>query len=180
MKVIDADLPGVRIIEPQVFHDERGFFLESFQAERYRAEAGITLAFVQDNRSRSRRGVLRGLHAQRRHPQGKLVEVVRGEIFDVALAIDPDSADFGRWFSTRLSDANGRQLWIPPGYAHGFLVLSETADVVYKCTDFYHPGDEIGVIWNDPLAAIDWPSTDPTVSAKDAALPTLAELRGQS
>lgn len=176
MNVVEGDLPGVLIVTPRRFVDERGFLQESFQAERYRA-AGINHDFVQDVRSRSTRGVLRGLHAQKRHPQGKLVEVVRGEIFDVVLDIDPMSPQFGKWFAARLSEENGAQMWIPPGYAHGFLVLSEVADVVYKCTDYYHPEDEIGVIWNDPVAAIDWPMTAPIVSAKDRALPTLATRR---
>lgn len=177
MNVTPADLPGVLVIEPRMFEDDRGRFLESFQARRYRDEAGIELLFVQDNVSRSHHGVLRGLHAQRTHPQGKLVQVIRGEIFDVAADIDPASPSFGRWSGTLLSDADARQLWIPPGYAHGFLVLSEVADVVYKCTDYYRADDEVGVIWNDADLAIEWPIIDPLVSAKDRALPTLAQLR---
>jgi dTDP-4-dehydrorhamnose 3,5-epimerase len=176
VKVIETRLPGVRIIEPRVFGDERGFFQETFQVERYRSEAGIDLAFVQDNHSRSTRGVLRGLHAQRRHPQGKLVRVARGEVFDVAVDIDPGSATFGQWVGTVLSDANARQLWIPPGYAHGFVVLSELADFEYKCTDFYHPDDEIGVVWNDSDIGIDWPIAEPLVSDKDRRLPSLRNL----
>ena len=176
MKVTSTDLPGVLIIEPQAFGDDRGFFLEAFQAERYRQEAGISLAFVQDNHSRSRRGVLRGLHAQRQHPQGKLVRVARGETFDVAADIDPRSPTFGRWVGATLSDANHRQLWIPPGYAHGFVVVSEIADVEYKCTDYYDAQSEIGVIWNDPDLAIRWPLDDPTLSEKDKRLPALAKL----
>ncbi len=177
MVIVETKLSGVLIVEPDVFSDERGFFLETFQAQRYREEAGIDLAFVQDNHSRSRRGVLRGLHAQRRHPQGKLVRVARGEVFDVAVDIDPASANFGRWEGVVLSDTNARQLWIPPGYAHGFVVISEVADFEYKCTDYYHPDDEIGAVWNDPTAAIDWPIAAPIVSEKDQALPTLSELR---
>ncbi len=177
MKVTRTALPGVVIIEPTVHGDERGFFVETFQAERYRELAGIELPFVQDNHSRSRRGVLRGLHAQKTHPQGKLVRVARGEVFDVAVDIDPASPNFGRWVGMLLSDRNHHQAWIPPGYAHGFVVLSDTADFEYKCTDFYHPDDEIGVVWNDPDIAIEWPLTDTIVSAKDAALPTLASLR---
>jgi dTDP-4-dehydrorhamnose 3,5-epimerase len=176
MKVSTTDLPGVLVIEPRAIGDDRGFFLESFQAERYRREAGIALDFVQDNHSRSRRGVLRGLHAQRPHAQGKLVRVARGETFDVAADIDPRSPTFGRWFGTTLSDANHRQLWIPPGYAHGFVVLSEIADVEYKCTDYYYAEEEIGVVWNDPDLAIRWPIRDPILSEKDERLPTLAEL----
>ncbi len=177
MNVIRTALPGVVIIEPTVHGDERGFFVETFQAERYRELAGIDLPFVQDNHSRSRRGVLRGLHAQRHHPQGKLVRVARGEVFDVAVDINPASQNFGRWVGMLLSDRNHRQAWIPPGYAHGFVVLSETADFEYKCTDFYHPDDEIGVVWNDPDIGIEWPLIETVVSAKDAALPTLASLR---
>lgn len=177
MNIVQTDLPGVTIVEARVFHDERGFFLESFQVDRYREVVGIDLPFVQDNRSRSHLGVLRGLHAQSKHPQGKLVEAVRGEIFDVAIDIDPSSPHFGRWTGVVLSETNARQLWIPPGYAHGFVVLSEVADVAYKCTDFYHADDEIGLVWDDPDAAIDWPIQKPIVSSKDQALPTLARIQ---
>ena len=176
MKVIETALPGVLILEPKVHGDERGFFLESFQRERY-AEAGISHTFVQDNHSRSGQGVLRGLHAQRRFPQGKLVRVARGEVFDVAVDIDPGSPLFGRWVGVTLSDQNHRQFWVPPGYAHGFVVLSQVADFEYKCTDYYHPDDEIGLLWNDPDVDIDWPITDPVLSEKDAALPTLRALK---
>jgi dTDP-4-dehydrorhamnose 3,5-epimerase len=167
----------VLVIEPNIYGDERGFFVETFQVGRYRDLAGIDLPFVQDNHSRSRYGVLRGMHAQRNHPQGKLVRVARGEVFDVALDIDPESPTFGQWAGATLSDKNGHQMWIPPGYAHGFVVLSDVADFEYKCTDYYHPDDEFGVIWNDPDAAIAWPIDDPILSDKDTALPTLAELR---
>ncbi len=177
MKVVETALPGVLIIEPTVHGDGRGFFLETFHAERYRREAGIELPFVQDNHSRSGRGVLRGLHAQRRHPQGKLVRVTQGEVFDVAVDIRTGSATFGRWAGATLSDGNHRQLWVPPGFAHGFVVLSETADFVYRCTDYYHPEDEIGVRWDDPELAIDWPVSAPLLSAKDQMLPTLGQLR---
>jgi dTDP-4-dehydrorhamnose 3,5-epimerase len=177
VKITLTELPGVVVIEPKVFGDERGFFLETFQAERYAALAGISLKFVQDNHSRSRRGVLRGLHAQKQQPQGKLVRAARGEIFDVAADIDPRSPTFGRWVGVTLSDTNHRQLWIPPGYAHGFVVLSEIADFEYKCTDYYHPQSETGVIWNDRDLAIDWPIAEPTLSEKDKRLPTLASLR---
>jgi dTDP-4-dehydrorhamnose 3,5-epimerase len=177
VKVIETSLPGVLIIEPRVHGDDRGFFVETFQAERYTREIGVALPFVQDNHSRSVRGVLRGLHLQRRHAQGKLVRVARGEVFDVAVDIDPKSGTFGRWVGATLSDFNHRQLWIPPGYAHGFLVLSELADFEYKCTDYYHPEDEIGVIWNDPDIGITWPLDNPTLSAKDLALPALRDLR---
>jgi len=177
MKVTETALAGVRIIEPRVFGDARGFFLETFQAERYRQEAGIELPFVQDNHSRSRRGVLRGLHSQSTNPQGKLVRVARGEVFDVAVDIDPASDTFGRWVGVTLSDSNHLQLWIPPGYAHGFLVLSETADFEYKCTDYYNVNAETGVLWNDPELGIDWPIKDPQLSRKDEALPSLAQIR---
>lgn len=176
LNVIETELDGVLLIEPRTFHDSRGFFIETFQKERYADLAGISLPFVQDNHSRSTRGVLRGLHAQKRYPQGKLVRVARGEVFDVAVDIRPSSRTFGRWVGAILSDENHRQLWIPPGYAHGFLVLSEVADFEYKCTELYHSDDEIGVIWNDPQLGIEWPITDPIVSSKDAQLPTLAML----
>ena len=176
MKVTETDLPGVVIIEPRVFGDSRGFFLETFQAERYGARAGIVSRFVQDNHSRSTRGVLRGLHVQKRRPQGKLVRTARGEIFDVVADVDPRSATFGRWVGVTLSDANHHQLWIPPGYAHGFVVTSDVADFEYKCTDYYDSQAETGVIWNDPDLAIAWPIDDPTLSEKDKRLPTLAQL----
>lgn len=177
MKVTSTALPGVLLIEPAVHGDERGFFVETFQAERYRTMAGISLTFIQDNHSRSRRGVLRGLHLQKARPQGKLVRAARGEVFDVAADIDPASATFGRWVGAVLSEKNQHQLWIPPGYAHGFLVLSEVADFEYKCTDYYDPKSEAGVVWNDPQLGIDWPIAAPTLSARDRALPTLAELQ---
>jgi dTDP-4-dehydrorhamnose 3,5-epimerase len=176
LNVIQTALDGVLVIEPRSYRDARGFFLETFHLDRYAQLAGITLPFVQDNHSRSTRGVLRGLHAQKHHPQGKLVRVTRGEVFDVAVDIQPTSRTFGRWVGVFLSDENHRQLWIPPGYAHGFLVLSDVADFEYKCTDVYHADDETGVIWNDPEIGIDWPLTDPIISDKDAKLPTLAAL----
>lgn len=177
MQVIETKLPGVVIIEPKVFGDQRGFFLETFQAERYRDEAGITLPFVQDNHSRSSYGVLRGLHFQINKPQGKLVRVVRGEVLDVAVDINPDSPTYGKYEAVILSEDNHRQFWVPPGYAHGFVVLSEIADFEYKCTDFYDPSDEGGVLWSDPEIAIDWRVDNPRLSDKDAVLPTLAQLR---
>ena len=177
MKVTVTELPGVLLIEPDVYRDDRGFFVETFQVQRYLADAGIGLQFVQDNHSRSRRGVLRGLHMQTVRPQGKLVRVARGEVFDVAADIDPESATYGRWAGAILSDTNQHQLWIPPGYVHGYLVLSDVADFEYKCTDYYAPKSEAGVIWNDPELRIEWPITEPTLSAKDSRLPTLAELR---
>jgi dTDP-4-dehydrorhamnose 3,5-epimerase len=179
LKVIETRLPGVLIIEPRVFGDSRGFFVETFQVERYRA-AGITLPFVQDNHSRSSRGVLRGLHAQKPHAQGKLVRVASGTVFDVAVDIDPRSATFGQWVGVELSDSNARQMWIPPGYAHGFQVVSETADCEYKCTDLYHPEAEIGVLWNDPDLGIEWPVANPQLSPKDLKLPSLAEIRARA
>ena len=177
MKVTSTELPGVLLIAPDLYGDERGFFVETFQVQRYLAAAGIEPSFVQDNHSRSRRGVLRGLHFQRARPQGKLVRVARGEVFDVAADIEPKSPTFGRWVGAVLSDGNHHQHWIPPGYAHGFLVLSEVADFEYKCTDYYDPKSEAGVVWNDPDLRIAWPIADPTLSAKDLRLPTLAELR---
>ncbi|TBW39366.1 dTDP-4-dehydrorhamnose 3,5-epimerase [Azotobacter chroococcum] len=179
MKVIETALPGVLIIEPKVFGDHRGFFLETFQVERYR-EAGINLPFVQDNHSRSQHGVLRGLHFQRSRPQGKLVSVGRGAVYDVAVDINPQSPTCGRFVGVELNDENHRQLWIPPGYAHGFCVLSEVADFQYKCTELYFPADEGGLIWNDPDVNIPWPLEAPQLSAKDQANPTLRELLGKS
>ncbi|MDT3719823.1 dTDP-4-dehydrorhamnose 3,5-epimerase [Pseudomonas oryzihabitans] len=176
MQVFETAIPDVKLIEPKVFGDDRGFFLESFQAERYAEQAGITLPFVQDNHSRSARNVLRGLHFQRNKPQGKLVRVVRGEVLDVAVDIRRGSPTFGNVVAEILSEENKRQLWIPPGLAHGFVVLSETADFEYKCTDYYDPSDEGSLIWNDPDLNIDWRVTDPILSAKDAQGLRLAEL----
>lgn len=178
MRTIETALPGVLIIEPKVFGDHRGFFIETFQVERYR-EVGIALPFVQDNHSRSPRGVLRGLHFQRTRPQGKLVSVSRGAVYDVAVDIDPQSPTCGRFVGVELSDDNHRQLWIPPGYAHGFCVLSEVADFQYKCTDLYFPEDESGLLWNDPDVNIPWPVEAPQLSAKDRHNPTLRQLLGR-
>ena len=180
MKVIGTVLPGVQIIEPRVHGDVRGFFVETFQADRYRKNAGIDLPFVQDNHSRSACRVLRGLHAQKRHPQGKLVRCARGEVFDAVVDINPSSGTFRKWVGVVLSDENQRQLWVPPGYAHGYVALSGTADFEYKCTDYYRPDDEIGVIWNDPEIGIDWPISEPLLSEKDRILPSLAELVANS
>ena len=177
MKVIETVLPGVLIIEPKVFGDHRGFFLESFQVARYR-EVGIDLPFVQDNHSRSQRGVLRGLHFQRTRPQGKLVIVSRGAVYDVAVDIDPASPTCGQFVGVELNDENHRQMWVPPGYAHGFCVLSEVADFQYKCTDLYFPEDEGGLIWNDPDVNIPWPISEPQLSAKDVRNPRLRDLVG--
>lgn len=169
MRVIDTDIHDVKIIEPKVFGDERGFFLETFQARRYQESAGIKLSFVQDNYSRSTKGVLRGLHFQKNKAQGKLVRVVRGEVFDVAVDIRTNSPTFGRWVSVILSEDNKRQFWVPPGFAHGFVVLSDSADFEYKCTDYYDPSDEGCLAWNDPTLAITWPLDKPVLSAKDQA-----------
>jgi dTDP-4-dehydrorhamnose 3,5-epimerase len=173
---IVTELPGVFVVEPTIHQDDRGFFLEVYHAARY-AAAGIPSRFVQDNHSRSVRGTLRGLHAQRRHPQGKLVRVVHGEVFDVVVDIRVGSPTFGRWIGVSLTAANFRQCWAPPGFAHGFCVLSDWAEVEYKCTEFYDPGDEIHLLWNDPDLGIRWPVAHPTLSAKDAGARTLAELR---
>ena len=175
MIVTDGPIAGAKVIEPKVFGDSRGFFLETFQAERY-AECGIDLPFVQDNHSRSQQGVLRGLHFQKTKPQGKLVRVVQGEVFDVAVDIRPGSPSFGQWQGVILSEESKRQFWVPPGLAHGFVVLSETADFEYKCTDYYDPSDEGCLIWDDPTVAIDWPFQNPLLSEKDRQGLTLKEL----
>lgn len=172
----ELDLPGVLLIEPRVYGDERGFFLETWQARRY-AEAGLPERFVQDNLSKSRRGVLRGLHYQIERPQGKLVWVLEGEVFDVAADVDPESGTFGRWVGVRLSGENHRQLYVPPGYVHGFCVLTEAAYFAYKCTEYYAPELERGVRWDDPTLAIDWPVEEPIVNERDVAWPTLEETR---
>jgi len=179
MKVIETKLPGVLIIEPKVFGDARGFFKETFQAQRYR-EAGIEHNFVQDNHSRSQKGVLRGLHFQITKPQGKLVSCSQGAVFDVAVDVDPESATFGQYVGIELTEDNHRQFWVPPGYAHGFCVLTDTADFQYKCTDYYDPSDEGGLIRNDLDLAIEWPIDQPLLSDKDAKLPTLKKLANQS
>ena len=176
MNIIKTRLDGCLIIEPKVFGDDRGFFLESFHQQRYQQETGITQLFVQDNHSRSAKGVLRGLHFQKTRPQGKLVRVVRGEVYDVAVDIRPGSPTFGQWEGVILSEENKRQFWVPPGFAHGFQVLSDFADFEYKCTDYYFPQDEGCLAWNDPQLAIDWPLKTPLLSEKDAKAGTLAEL----
>ena len=176
MNVLATDLPGVLILEPNVFPDARGFFLETYNKERY-AAAGLTLEFVQDNLSFSSRGVLRGLHYQNPHAQGKLVHVLAGEVWDVAVDLRRDSAHFGRWTAVALSGENKKQFYIPPGFAHGFCVLSETALFTYKCTDLYHPECDGGVRWDDPDIGIEWPVAEPLLSEKDKKLPYLRELR---
>ncbi|MGH1472181.1 MAG: dTDP-4-dehydrorhamnose 3,5-epimerase [Cellvibrionaceae bacterium] len=167
MKIIDTKISDVKIIEPVVFGDQRGFFLETFQADRYKKQAGIELPFVQDNHSRSGQYVLRGLHFQKTKPQGKLVRVTRGEVFDVSVDIRPDSKTFKQWVGVHLSEDNYRQLWVPPGLAHGFVVLSESADFEYKCTDYYDPSDEVCLHWQDPEISIEWPVENPLLSEKD-------------
>jgi dTDP-4-dehydrorhamnose 3,5-epimerase len=169
-------LPNVILVEPEVFGDERGFFLETWHRERWGA-GGIDVDFVQTNHSRSVGPVLRGLHAQRTKPQGKLVRCVEGEIFDVAVDIRPSSPTFGRWVGATLSAANRHQLWVPAGFAHGFCVVGDAAQVEYACTALYDREDEIGVRWNDPAIGITWPITEPTLSPKDRNAPTLAEIR---
>lgn len=176
MNVIKTKLDGCVIIEPQVYGDERGFFLETFQSRRYAELANINLPFVQDNHSRSTKGILRGLHFQKVKPQGKLVRVVNGEVYDVAVDIRKKSPTFGQSESVILSGDNKLQFWIPPGFAHGFLVLSDFADFEYKCTDFYDPLDEECIMWNDPGLNISWPIDNPTLSEKDSRSKMLSEL----
>jgi dTDP-4-dehydrorhamnose 3,5-epimerase len=177
MKVTRLALPEVLLIEPKAHRDPRGFFLEVYRADRYR-EAGIEVTFVQDNHSRSARGTLRGLHWQTSpRPQAKLVRAIAGEIFDVAVDIRPGSPTFGKWVGVTLSSDDFRQLYVPIGFAHGFCVLSETADVEYKCSDIYDPQSERGLLWNDPAIGIDWPLVDPILSDRDTKHPNLASLR---
>lgn len=178
MRVVEAELPGVIILEPKVFEDERGYFLESWSEKRYR-EAGIDTTFVQDNLSFSRYGVLRGLHYQKPRAQGKLVSVLVGEVFDVVVDIRVSSPSFGRWMGAVLSAENRRQLYVPPGFAHGFVVTSENALFSYKCTDYYSPADEGSVRWDDPDIGIQWPVSSPTLSPKDGAAPLLREIPGE-
>jgi len=176
MNVVKTSLDGVVIIEPKVFGDDRGFFLETYQEKRYRECIGIDQPFVQDNHSRSSRGVLRGLHFQKTKPQGKLVRVVTGEVYDVVVDITPSSPTYGQFEGFVLSAENKRQFWVPPGYAHGFVVLSDIADFEYKCTDYYDPSDEGGVLWSDPDIGIQWPLSDVILSDKDQMLPRLKDL----
>ena len=175
IQIRPAGIQDVLIIEPQVFADHRGFFMETYHRKKY-AEAGLDVLFVQDNHSRSRKNTLRGLHYQLAHPQGKLVWAAAGEIFDVAVDIRRNSATFGKWIGIHLSEANHLQLYIPPGFAHGFCVLSEEADLMYKCTDLYHPEDDWGILWNDPQIGILWPIHDPLLSPKDSTLPRLSQV----
>jgi dTDP-4-dehydrorhamnose 3,5-epimerase len=174
VKFVETDLPGVLVIEPQVFTDARGFFLESYNAARF-SEAGIDLRFLQDNHSNSTRGVLRGLHYQEPNPQGKLLRVVNGAVFDVAVDIRRGSPHFGRWAGVELSAENRKMIWVPPGFAHGFCVISDRADVLYKCTVLWAAKSEHVILWNDPGIGIAWPVADPILSPRDAAGVRLAE-----
>jgi len=176
MKIDDSKLSGVLLIEPDVYNDERGFFLETWHQGRYRDSHFPDVAFVQDNHSRSTRGVLRGLHFQKDFAQGKLVQVCRGRVFDVAVDIRIGSPEFGHWVGHELSDDNHHQLWIPPGFAHGFCTLSDSADLMYKCTEIYRADDDFGIAWDDPGIAVRWPVSDPVLSDKDKKLPTLSEV----
>jgi len=176
MKINKTNLEGVLHIEPKVFGDARGFFLETYNRERYMASGFPDVAFVQDNHSRSSKGVLRGLHFQVNHPQGKLVQVTSGSVFDVAVDIRLGSPTFGQWYGCVLSEENHHQLWVPPKFAHGFCVLSESADFLYKCTDYYRPDDESGLLWNDAEVGINWPLKEPLLSDKDRALLPLSDI----
>jgi dTDP-4-dehydrorhamnose 3,5-epimerase len=173
MKFTETELPGVVIVEPRVFGDDRGFFMETYHSEKF-AAGGISAPFVQDNHSRSVKGVLRGLHYQEPRAQGKLVRAINGAIFDVAVDIRRDSPAFGKWVGVILSDENRLQLWVPPGFAHGFQVISELADVAYKCTELYDPAGDRSILWSDPAIGIEWPIAEPVLSSKDAIAPTLA------
>ena len=179
MNIIETAIPGVLIIEPKVFGDERGFFMESWNARAF-AEAGIDIDFVQDNHSRSSRGVLRGLHYQQPGPQGKLVRVTAGAVFDVAVDMRRSSPSFGQWVGVELSAANKRMFWVPPGFAHGFVSLENGTDFLYKCTAFYDPANEHSLAWDDPAVGIEWPleGLEPQLSAKDSAGRPLAEIEG--
>jgi len=176
MNVVVTDLPEVLILEPKLFGDQRGFFLETYQIRRY-ADVGIERTFIQDNMSRSAQGVLRGLHLQNPNTQGKLVTVLRGKVLDVAVDVRVGSPNFGRHVAVELSEDNRRQLWVPRGFAHGFVVLSETADFFYKCDDLYSPKDELSIRWNDPAVGIKWGVESPSLSAKDAEAPLLSEAK---
>jgi dTDP-4-dehydrorhamnose 3,5-epimerase len=173
--VTPTAIPDVLVLEPKVFGDARGFFFESFNARDFAQATGLQVEFVQDNHSKSARGVLRGLHYQIEHAQGKLVRVTQGEVFDVAVDLRQSSPTFGRWVGERLSADNHKQMWVPPGFAHGFVVLSESAEFLYKTTDYWYPEHERSLLWNDPALAIDWPLTgEPLLAAKDAAASLLS------
>lgn len=178
IKVTACPIEGLYVIEPAVHGDHRGYFMETYNQQDM-AEFGLNMVFVQDNQSMSTQGVLRGLHFQKQYPQGKLVRVIQGRVFDVAVDLRPGSKTYGRWYGVELTAENKKQFYISEGFAHGFYVLSETAEFCYKCTDFYRPGDEGGVLWNDPDIGIQWPiipGTQPNLSAKDAAQPLLSQL----
>jgi dTDP-4-dehydrorhamnose 3,5-epimerase len=179
IEVTKTPLSGVVIVETRVFGDERGFFTETYNQQRFES-VGLPSSFVQDNHSRSSKGVLRGLHYQFPQWQGKLVRVLSGAIFDVAVDIRSDSRTFGKWYGLELNDENRLQLYVPPGFAHGFATLSDTADVSYKCTSLYKPEDDAGIVWNDPDIGIEWPISDPLVSEKDAAAPRLSQINHSS
>ena len=176
MKVTESGIKGVFIIEPDVYEDDRGFFMETFHNERYRKLLGTNLDFVQDSISRSSKNVLRGMHFQKNYPQGKIVKASRGEILDVVVDLRKDSPTYGTWESFRLSEKNKLQVWIPPRFAHGFLVMSDSADIDYKCTEYYHPEDELCLMWNDPEVAIDWTINDPILTEKDKKGLSLKDL----
>ena len=176
MKATESGIKGVYTIEPDVYKDDRGFFMETFHIERYRKLLGINFDFVQDNISRSSKNVLRGMHFQRNYPQGKIVKASRGEILDVIVDLRKDSPTYGTWESFKLAEQNKLQVWIPPGLAHGFLVMSDSADFEYKCTEYYHPEDEHCLMWNDPEVAIDWPINDPILSENDKRGLSLKDL----
>jgi len=175
LEIIETSLPGVLLIKPRVFEDPRGFFMETYRADKL-AAAGVYETFVQDNHSRSGRGVLRGLHYQFRHPQAKLCRVARGEVFDVAVDIRVGSPHFGKWVGAVLSEANRHALYLPKGFAHGFVVRSESADFLYKCSDYYDAASDCGVLWSDPALAIDWDEPSPIISAKDHGSPPLSQV----
>ena len=174
MEIVKTSIPEVIVFIPPVFTDSRGYFLETYQQKKYK-EAGISKDFVQDNQSYSTKNVLRGLHFQLRYPQGKLVRVTQGTVFDVAVDIRRNSPTFGKWHGEILSAENKKQMYIPENFAHGFCVLSDSAEFLYKCTDFYIPGDEAGLIWNDSQIGIEWPIHEPILSSKDADLPSLSD-----
>lgn len=177
MNFIPTALGGVIVVEPDVFRDDRGFFLETFSRAKY-SRGGIDCEFLQDNHSRSQRNTIRGLHAQRQHPQGKLVRVLIGSILDVVVDIRRDSPTYLKWISVELSADNFRQIYVPPGFAHGICITSDVADIEYKCTDYYDPNDELRIAWNDPAIGIRWPIENPILSDKDREAPTLAEQQG--
>lgn len=175
MKIIKTELDGVLVLEPTIYNDNRGFFIESYN-KKILKEIGLDFDFVQDNHSRSTKDVLRGLHFQKNHPQGKLVRCVRGSVFDVAVDVNKESPNFGKYFSIELNDINNRMLWIAPGYAHGFCVLSEVADFNYKCTEYYYPNDQAGILWSDNDIGINWPTSNPIISEKDKNYPSLKDI----